>query len=106
MDVIYITNTNVIELTGLTDEITGLLVNDAIVAARLQYCGVDVSGQSWPLTLDHLVDSPLTATYRGLLESDLVLTSGQQYTAIVTASSGSMTGTWNCKVLAQVRPCA
>lgn len=105
MDLLYISNTGVIELQGLTNEITGELVDDATVVATLYYCGVEVGGQSWPVTMDHVVDSPETATYRGLLESDLELTNARQYTATVTALSGSLTGTWTCKVVARVRPC-
>src|SRR5262245_59463288 len=102
-DLIYIENTNVIELNGLHNEITGSYQNAATVEARIQYCGEDVEGQSWPVTLDYITDS--NGDYRGLLDAALELRDGRQYTAVVVATAGSLQATFNCKVLAQTRAC-
>lgn len=100
---LYIDNTGVAELNGLQNGLTSDYINDATVECTLYLKGAPVDGQSWPLTLDYVVDS--NGDYRGLLDAALDLSQDLVYTAKIVASSGGMTGTWNCNVVAKERPC-
>lgn len=103
MDIIYVDNTGVVELDGLKNAITGAFENTATVNARIQYQGVDIAGETWPIDLVYVTSS--NGLYRGLLLHSLDMTGGRVYTAIVNATAGSLIGEWNCKVLAKDRQC-
>ncbi len=85
--VVYIGNTLVLELAdeqgdGLRDGVTGAYVSDATVTARLKTAaGVDLAGQSWPLSMLYVAGS--RGVYRGLLSSSLVITDKQALVCVL-----------------------
>ena len=87
---IYIDSDNVITLTGLTDQ-DGAPVTSATVTARLQsLTGVDIVGETWPVTMAHVG----SGTYRGSLSDALEIELGRCYRCTVIATIGSITRKW------------
>lgn len=81
-DVLYISNTNVVEWEALTNSITGEVDEAATVTVTiLDSEGNEVAGQSWPAPMVH--DSG--GTYRASLSHELELVDGGSYTAKVHA---------------------
>lgn len=100
-EVIYVGNDNAVQVVGLAD-LDGVYVNAATVTARLQTAaGVDVAGQTWPLTLAYVAASD--GLYRGILESALVLTEGAAYRLEISAVSGSSVAAWHVPIRADLR---
>jgi len=101
--IVYIENDNLIQLTGLQDAATSVYVNNATVTVTVtDRKGVNVSGQSWPLTLSYVASS--NGNYEGTLEDGLVLSIGQKYEAKVVADAGSdKIATWYLDLMAQRR---
>ncbi len=101
--VIFIDNDNLIELIGLKDIALNTFVNDATVLVTLtDTAGVEVVGQSWPVTLTYVTASD--GNYRAVLEDGLVLLSGRKYTAVITADAGGdLLGKWTVKPTAKIR---
>ena len=104
MDAIYIDNNAVVELRSLTNSITGLADTGATVTVTItDSAGNSVAGETWPVSLNHVSDG----TYRGTLSSSMVLKPDSFYIAVIDATgSGGEVGEWNCKVIAQDRPCS
>jgi len=83
----YYKNDNMLELNGLKDEITEEFVNDADVTASVKDSeNVEVTGQTWPLTLDYITASD--GIYRGVLEAALDVAVGDKLTVEVTVDGG------------------
>ena len=81
----FIANTNVLELRGLQEAIGDTYVNDANVVVTVKDdCGVAVSGQAWPTTMDYVAAS--NGDYRCILLNTINLQSGKRYFAEVTVS--------------------
>jgi hypothetical protein len=102
MNVIYLANTNIIELGPLTNNITGALITTATVNATLKKKtdNTDVAGQIWPISLAHIADG----IYRGTLPHTIGIEAGKYYTAHVTADAGAnLKGDWKTTVSVQVR---
>ena len=101
--VIFIDNDNLIELIGLKDIALNAFINNATVQITLtDTAGVEVSGQSWPVTMNYVAASD--GDYRATLEDVLVLISGRKYTAVITADAGSdLLGKWTVKPIAKIR---
>lgn len=105
MDVIYLSNANVVELASLTNGVTDALVGAATVRCTLtDSAGVAVTGAtglSWPITMAAVAGA--TGTYRGTLPHTLTLTTGT-YTATITADAGGdLYGSWSVPVRATTR---
>lgn len=84
----FVANSNVLELTGLTSEITDAAINDAAVAVTVKTkAGVAVSGVTWPLTLDYVAAS--SGDYRAILSEDLALADRGDYVAHIDADAGA-----------------
>lgn len=85
---LLIGNDQTLEVTGVQDEISGAYQNSKTVTATVKnIIGVEVSGQSWPLTLSYVADS--NGDYRGTLEDGLVLVNGKNYIIEITVDAGS-----------------
>lgn len=83
-------NSNIIELTGLTDELAGAYINDAAVDLTkiVDSDGEQVSGAStWPLTMEYVAGSD--GNYRAVIAADLPLTPGESYVAHIDADGGT-----------------
>ncbi|MCU0839975.1 MAG: hypothetical protein MUE49_14835 [Rhodospirillales bacterium] len=106
MDVVYVTNDNVVELSGVANALTSAPIGTATVAVTLQTAtGAAVSGlatgSTWPLTMNA---SAVTGTYRTTLPYTLSLTPGVTYYANITASGGAtLHGEWLVPVRATTR---
>lgn len=98
---LYVDNSNVIELQGLTNTVTGVVDTGASVAVTVKDgAGVAVAGQTWPKAMSH--DS--AGTYRATLNSDLSLRKGGRYFGYVTATgSGGEVGNWVVELIASIR---
>jgi hypothetical protein len=83
----YYLNDSLIDLTGLKDDSTGSFVTNATVTAVVKKAGVNVTGQSWPLTLTYITASD--GNYRGILEAALNVSVGDRLTLEVTVDAGS-----------------
>lgn len=90
-------NTNVLELTGLRNEIDGAWINDATVQATVvDLDGEEVAGETWPLSMPYVAAS--NGVYRALLVADLALTAGRPYRAIITVDAGDgIEGRWELR---------
>ena len=106
MDVIYRSNTNVVEVPTLTNGLTDALVTGATVtctivdAAGTQVVGA--TGFSWPVTLS--AASGATGTYRGVLPHTLTLSDSTTYYAEITADAGvNLYAFWRVPVRAVTR---
>ncbi|TIN84352.1 hypothetical protein [Mesorhizobium sp.] len=101
--VVYVGNTNVIELSGLKSAVEGTFVNDASVTVTVKdKDGANVSGQSWPADMAYVASSD--GLYRGILEDDLALTEGEAYVAHVDADAGAnRVGHWEFNFKARTR---
>ena len=99
----YVGNTQVLELSGLKDTVSGNYQNDATVTVTLtDSAGASVSGQTWPAAMTYVPAS--NGTYRVTLDSDLVLTAGVTYTArIDVIAAGGIIGRWDCTVAVKPR---
>ena len=99
---IFIDNDNIVEVTGLKDELTDTYVNDAIVEATLKSCstGVEVTGQTWPIVLGYINGS--NGDYRGVLQDSLVLSEDALYIVEIEAE-GVSKASWTIQVRAAKR---
>lgn len=87
---LLVANDNYLSLRTLTNPITGLPVEDAVVTVRVQdSAGVAVVGVDWPLMLAHAGDG----TYHVLAEG-MQLVHGKTYTVIYDAEASGLTGKW------------
>jgi hypothetical protein len=91
-------STNILEIPFLADGQTGSAVSGAtVVATILDAAGVQVAGQTWPVTLD---EDPVTSgRYSAVLEPDLEVTAGDELSAIVTATAGPTIRTFVLAIL-------
>lgn len=87
MELLLISNDNLLELRGLQDATDLSYVNDATVSATLtDLDGNAVSGQGFPVTLNYVAAS--NGIYRATLQDGLALRRGKIYQCTVDAVSG------------------
>lgn len=104
---IYVANTNVIELHGLKNAISGEFINDAMVSVTICVSdggvpGAEVAGQTWPTTMDYVAAS--NGLYRALLEADVELTAKSKYIAVINADAGvNLDAHWEFPFVPQTR---
>lgn len=98
----FIANTNVLQLEGLKNSLTGAFLNSATVTVTVKGPdGVNVSGETWPLTMDYVTSS--NGNYRGILAHSLPFTK-REYVAHVDANGGAgLIGHWEFAFKPQVR---
>jgi len=101
--IIYEGNDMVIELRGLKNEVSGAYIDSATVGVTLKDAdGVNVSGESWPLTMNYVTGS--NGKYRATLADTLSLTPRARYTATITADAGAgLKGKWVEDLVCQQR---
>ena len=102
---LYLSNDNVLELTGLINTVTNTYLNSATVTVTLvDNADVEVSGETWPLTMTYVAASD--GKYRATLTDSLSIIGGTRYTAKIAADSGAgLKGYWECRVVAEIRKC-
>jgi hypothetical protein len=85
-DLIAGNNDNLLQVLGLKNSLTGLVISDAVITANvLDSTNTLVSGVTWPLTLNYI--SGTSGIYRVVLPASLNLISGKFYTINITAVS-------------------
>jgi len=85
--IVYVANTNLIEVVGLKSAIEGEFIADATVRVTVKDAdGAEVSGQTWPTDMAYVATS--NGNYRGILKDTLDLTAGTLYVAHVDADAG------------------
>lgn len=101
--IVYVANTNVIELTGLTDAVDDTPINDATVTLTLKDAdGNEVAGQTWPAPMDPV--SGTDGLYRGIIEDDVEMVVGALYVAHVDVDAGpDRIGHWEFNFKARTR---
>lgn len=99
---LYVGSTNLVELSGLKDSISGAWLNAATVEFTLKtQAGVEVAGQVWPLTMTHVPNSK--GIYRAAIPHDLTLTVGTTYIAEISATNDTNVGLWQLQTKARAR---
>lgn len=102
MDVLYLSNTNVIEINELYDTSAESYLNSATVTVTLEdKAGTEVTGETWPKTMSYV--SASNGKYRATLASGIGITAGKQYIAKITATESGNTGYWEVPLVAHVR---
>jgi hypothetical protein len=88
--IVYVANTNVIELTGLTDAVDNTLISDAAVSFTIKDAdGAEVAGQTWPAPMDAVGGTDgVPGLYRGIIEDDVEMVAGTLYVAHVEVDAG------------------
>lgn len=99
--ILYVGNSNVIELQELTNSVTDVVDEAATVTVTLYDCsGTEVTGQSWPATMTHATGG----TYRVTLDDGIAITVNNKYIAKVDATGvGGQVGHWEYSTLALTR---
>jgi hypothetical protein len=99
----FVANTNVLELTGLTSNIEEAFINDATVTVTVKdTADVDVTGETWPVTMDYITDSD--GNYRAILIDALPLVGNRKYIAHISADGGEdRIGYWKFEFTPQDR---
>lgn len=102
--ILYVDNTNVVELRSLTNSVTGLADTTATVRVTLvDRMGTPLPGEIWPVGMAHAGDG----LYRATLSHEIEMDHGRKYEAQVEAvGSGGEVGFWRCPVVAQTRRCS
>jgi hypothetical protein len=106
VDVIYRSNTNVVEVPSLTNGLTDALVSGATVTCTIVTATgaqvVGATGFAWPVSLS--AASGATGTYRGVLPHTLTLADSTTYYAEITADAGTdLYAFWRVPVRAVTR---
>lgn len=92
-NVVLIANTNVLELRGLKNAVSGGFINTATVVATLEdKNGVDVAGETWPITLAYQINSD--GCYSSNLNSALSLAADERYKLTLVAQGEGLDATW------------
>lgn len=85
--ILYTGNDMVLELSNLTNDVTGELLDAADVQVTLlRTDGTPVEGAEWPLSLLHVAGS--RGMYRVTLPYTMILAINGRYTAQVTVDAG------------------
>jgi hypothetical protein len=88
VSVVYVDNTNLIEVRGLKSAIEDAFIVDATVTLTVKdAAGASPTGQTWPATLAYVADSD--GWYRGIIEDDVALVDGTTYYAHIDANAGA-----------------
>jgi hypothetical protein len=103
MHVLYYQNETVVELTGLTNVVSGLPIDDAAVEITVtDRSGNEILGASWPLAMASLVNGE--GDYRGFLPAALETTVGQRLWAnVVVTVGGVISGSWAMDLVVERR---
>ena len=94
---VFVGNSNLLELIGLKDVTDDSYINDAAIAATVKdEAGVEVAGQTWPVTMAFVAAS--NGNYRGVLSEDVAFVAKTNYIAHIEANAGTnRIGHWEFK---------
>lgn len=101
--VVYVANTNVLDLIGLKSVVDNAFVNSATVTVTVKDSAlVAVTGQTWPTAMVYVPTS--NGNYRAYFENDLALTNKKKYIAVIDADAGvNRIGHWEFPFTAATR---
>ena len=100
--IVLVNNDNVVELNGLRNPVTGEFLNAATVDITItDPDGVEVTGETWPLTIPYVAAS--NGIYRVILDKVIDFIAGVRYTAVINAAESGLDAKWTLTYLAQVR---
>lgn len=106
--VVYVANTNLIEIRGLKSAVEDAFINDADVSLTVKNAvGEEIEGESggWPVTMAYIDASD--GEYRGVLSDALELVDGVTYYAHIDANAGAdRIGHWEYAFVAKTRRAA
>lgn len=99
----YVGNTNLVELIGLKDAITGDFILDAAVTVIVKDAhGDEIDGQTWPTAMAFVEASD--GDYRAVIEHDAALVAGEECTAVIEVNDGTeRIGHWEFAFTPKVR---
>lgn len=104
--VVYVANTNLIELSGLKSVIEDEFIADADVTVTVKDAGGnEIDGQTWPTTMvsTDTTDS-VEGNYRGILKDTVEFVAGDTYYAHIDADAGAdRIGHWEFAFVPKVR---
>jgi hypothetical protein len=84
---VYIANTNILEVRGLQEAISGDYINNATVSVTIvNDCGAAISGQSWPLSMTYVATT--NGDYRATISDAAQMIPGRNYFAEISANAG------------------
>ena len=103
VSVIFYGNDMVLELTDLTNEVTGVNANAATVTVSLTDAnGIAVTGDTFPKVMTYVTGS--NGVYRTGLLDTLSLIRGARYIAKISADAGAgLQGYWEKDLICKVR---
>ncbi len=100
--VAFVSNTNLLEVIGLKDAVTGAFINGATVTATIKdKAGAVVLGQTFPVTLAFVSGS--NGDYRATLVKALLLVDDTEYIAEITATDTAGDGFWEFPFVSETR---
>ena len=101
--VAFVANTNILELLELKDSVNDTFINDATVTAVLvDLAGVEIAGQSWPVTLAFVLGS--NGDYRATISELVKLIKDTEFIFKITATkAGVGVGFWKFRFVAETR---
>ena len=98
----YIGADNVVQLGGFQNAIDSTYLNAATVTCTIKdTSGNEVSGISWPVTLDYVAASD--GIYRATIDKAITLTFGNIYYVEITATESGIDGFWRIPIHARYR---
>lgn len=101
--IVYVDNTNILEVQGLKDAILNTFINDADVTFTLvDSAGEEVAGQAWPTTMDYVDAS--SGDYRAVISDEVELVNRASYVAQIRADAGTdRIGYWEFPIVPKTR---
>jgi hypothetical protein len=102
---IFISNTNVLTLQRLKSSLEPAYIDDAEVSLTIVKAdGSSVEGQTWPIAMQAVNDSPSKGDYRAVLSADIVLLPNASYLAVIDVDAGeNRIGHWEIRFVAKIR---
>ncbi len=103
VEVVWIANDNIVNITGLTDEATGLKLDTSVVTCRIlkRSDETEVAGTTWPITA--VPEGSLTGNYTVDIPDELTLAHREDLLLEITAIEGSTKGFWKIPIRASDR---
>jgi hypothetical protein len=106
MQILLTATDHILEVSGLTNGLTGAVIADAEIAVTLRDAqGDTISGATWPITA--LAVTGIAGSYRALLPATLEVTPRMQIEATIVADAGpGLQRTWYMPLRVERYPCA
>lgn len=84
----FVANTNVLDLTGLKEELTDAYINNATVTVTIKDAdGNNVTGETWPFTMNYVAASD--GNYRAFVSEEIAFVPKTKYIAYIDADGGA-----------------